>query len=56
MPSSSASECQRTCQTISECSYWLYTGRCHFRGAGSVFITDEFTHNYVTGPQFCDSG
>jgi len=57
MPSTSASDCQRTCQSISECAYWVYNGWCHFHGAEAIFGTNEHTQNsnYVTGPQFCDN-
>merc|ERR1711953_1288010 len=59
-PSSAASDafdCQRQCQDLDSCFYWVYNGQCHLHGADAIFNTNDHTQNngYITGPKFCDA-
>merc|ERR1712142_718417 len=50
----SASDCQRTCQTISRCNYWVYhpSGGCYFLGTEAVFRASDDIFQ-MTGPKYC---
>merc|ERR1711953_810983 len=59
-PSSAASDafdCQRQCQDLDSCFFWVFTGQCHLHGADAIFNTNDHTQNngYITGPKFCDA-
>jgi len=53
---SDASDCQRQCQDLDSCFYWVYNGQCHLHGAEAIFNTNDHTQNagFITGPKFCD--
>jgi hypothetical protein len=53
---SDASDCQRQCQDLDSCFYWVYNGQCHLHGAEAIFNTNDHTQNngYITGPKFCE--
>eukprot|EP00493_Phyllostaurus_siculus_P021568 UN21896 len=59
-PSSAASDafdCQRQCQDLDSCFFWVFTGQCHLHGADAIFNTNDHTrnHGYITGPKFCEN-